>query len=72
MGDRVRISKLRHTCTFEKGYLPNWTDEVFTIDACLDKQPPVYQIRDSGGDIIKDTFYAQELQKIVKTEKDLW
>jgi hypothetical protein len=29
VGDRVRISKAKRT--FEKGYLPNWTTELFTI-----------------------------------------
>ena len=29
VGDKVRISKKKGT--FEKGYLPNWTEEVFSI-----------------------------------------
>ena len=69
VGDQVRISKLRRT--FDKGYLPNWTDEVFTIDIVLVKQPPVYRLRDLGGELIKGTFYVQELQKIKKSGQDL-
>jgi len=29
-GDRVRISKYKRK-TFDKGYTPNWTEEVFII-----------------------------------------
>ena len=29
LGDKVRISKYKYT--FEKGYTPNWTKEVFAI-----------------------------------------
>ena len=31
IGDTVRISKYKRK-TFDKGYTPNWTEEVFTID----------------------------------------
>ncbi len=70
LGDKVRISKTRRT--FDKGYLPNWTDEVFTISRVLDKQPPVYNLSDLGGNAIKGMFYPQELQKILKSDDDLW
>ena len=29
-GDKVRISRYKRH--FEKGYTPNWTEEIFTID----------------------------------------
>ena len=31
IGDKVRISKYKRK-TFDKGYTPNWTEEIFTID----------------------------------------
>ena len=31
IGDKVRISKYKRN-VFDKGYTPNWTEEVFTID----------------------------------------
>ena len=31
IGDRVRISKCKRK-TFDKGYTPNWTEDVFLID----------------------------------------
>ena len=40
VGDKVRISKKKGT--FEKGYLPNWTEEVFSIAQCLRRIPPVF------------------------------
>ena len=31
IGDKVRISKYKRK-TFDKGYTPNWTEEIFTVD----------------------------------------
>ena len=39
-GDRVRLSKAKRT--FKKGYLPNWTEELFTVVKCIETRPPVY------------------------------
>ena len=61
VGDKVRISRAK--MVFEKGYLPNWTEELFTIIECLHTQPPVYRIKDYYGEEIKGTFYEAELQK---------
>ena len=66
-GDKVRISKAKRT--FEKGYLPNWTEEIFTIHKCIPRQPPVYKIHDYHGSIIDGTFYAEELQKVYKDDE---
>ena len=61
VGDKVRISKAKNV--FEKGYLPNWTEEIFTIARCLNTKPRVYELKDYYGEPIRGTFYAQELQK---------
>ena len=61
VGDKVRISKAKGT--FEKGYLPNWSEEIFTITRRHSTYPIVYSIQDYYGEPIKGTFYAQELQK---------
>jgi len=34
VGDRVRISKYKRK-TFDKGYTPKWTEEVFVVDEIL-------------------------------------
>ena len=65
VGDQVRISKARRT--FKKGYLPSWTEEVFTITKRIRRKPPVYKIVDYHGDELEGTFYEPELQKVIKT-----
>ena len=44
LGDQVRISRSRRT--FKKGYLPSWTQEIFTVTKIIPRVPPVYQLRD--------------------------
>ena len=61
-GDRVRISKYKRK-TFDKGYTPNWTEEVFVVDEIQWTSPITYKIRDVNGEPIKGTFYREELQK---------
>lgn len=61
VGERVRITKMKHT--FEKGYTPRWTEEVFTISHVQYTDPPTYKITDYNGEEIQGTFYEQELQK---------
>lgn len=62
IGDTVRISKEK--MHFEKGYQQNWTTEIFTIHQTIQRRPTVYKLKDLAGEIIKGTFYEQELQKI--------
>ena len=62
IGDRVRISKYKRQ-TFDKGYTPNWTEEVFTVDKIQMTHPITYKIRDGNGEDIEGTFYGEELQK---------
>ena len=62
VGDRVRISKYKRK-VFDKGYTPNWTEEIFVIDKVLPTKPVTYRIVDLMGEEIKGSFYNQELQK---------
>ena len=48
VGDQVRISKARRT--FKKGYLPSWSEAVFTVTKCVPRMPPVYKIGDYHGE----------------------
>ena len=43
LGDQFRISKSRRT--FKKGYLPSWTQEIFTVAKIIPRVPPVYRLR---------------------------
>ena len=58
----VRISKARRT--FKKGYLPNWTEEIFTVKSRKNKDRPIYEIEDFNGNPITGVFYEQELQQV--------
>ena len=63
VGDRVRISKAKRH--FEKGYMANWREELFTIVDAHRSDPPVYRLVDWHGDKLDGTFYEPELQKVV-------
>ena len=65
-GDRVRLSKAKRT--FKKGYLPNWTEELFMVVKCIETRPPVYLVKDDHGKFLEGTLYAGELQKVIKTD----
>jgi len=60
-GDKVRILKKKGL--FEKGFTPNWTEEVFTVSKIQRTNPVTYKITDYNGEEIQGTFYEQELQK---------
>ena len=62
IGDKVRISKYKRS-VFDKGYTPNWTEEIFVIDRVIPTRPITYSIVDLVGETIEGTFYEQELQK---------
>ena len=61
LGDQVRIFKKKKT--FEKGFTPNWTEELFTISSVKNTKPPTYTIQDMRGEKIQGSFYEAELQK---------
>ena len=57
---------MRKKGTFEKGFTPNWTEEVFTITAVKATKPPTYTLEDTMGEPVQETFYEQELQSSVQ------
>jgi len=59
--DKVRILKKKGL--FEKGFTPNWTEEVFTVSKIQRTNSVTYKITDYNGEEIRGTFYEQELQK---------
>jgi hypothetical protein len=66
VGDRVRIARYKHV--FQKGYLPNWTEEMFEIAEKYPTFPVTYGLKDLAGESIKGKFYEQELQKVTKAD----
>ena len=65
-GDYVRISKYKNI--FAKGYMPNWSEEVFTIGKIKNTVPWTYVINDLNSEEIIGTFYEKELQKTNQKE----
>jgi transposase InsO family protein len=66
VGETVRISKIKRQ--FSKGYLPNFSKEIFTISKQIPRDPPVYKLKDYDGEELKGTFYDKELQKVIKQD----
>lgn len=61
IGDRVRISK--KIKDFRKGYLPNFTTEIFIVSKKLETQPITYKLNDMDGEEVFGTFYEEEMSK---------
>ncbi|XP_063436452.1 uncharacterized protein LOC134717883 [Mytilus trossulus] len=71
LGDHVRVSQLKRV--FEKGYQENWTLEYFTISKRFKRDNlDIYVLFDALGDRIEGTFYRNELQKIEKSDTELY
>ena len=67
IGDHVRISGARQA--FERGYTPNWSEEVFVVTKVLDRvRSVVYGLKDMDDEDVKGTFYEEELQRVDKPE----
>ena len=65
--DIVRISKYKNI--FAKGYVPNWSEEVFVIKKIKNTLQWTYFIKESYFGKIVGTFYKKELQK--ENQKEL-
>ena len=66
VGGHVRISKYKNI--FAKGYMPNWSEEVFVIKKVKNTVPWTYVINDLNSEEIIRTFYEKELQKTNQQE----
>ena len=66
VGDHVRTSVAKNV--FDKGYLPNWTEQIYTISEVLHTQPQQYKLRDYNNEQILGSFYSPELQVVVRPE----
>ena len=66
VGDHVRISKYKNI--FSKGYIPNWSEEIFINKKIKNTVPWIYVINDLNGEEIIGTFYENELQKTKQNE----
>lgn len=67
VGQHVRISKYRKT--FEKGYTPNFTEEIFQIKNIILTKPFVYKLHDLKDEEIIGYFYEEELSLVPDMDK---
>ena len=61
VGDHVRISKYKNI--FAKGYMPNWSEEIFIIKKIKNTVPWTHVLNNLDGEEIIGTFYENELQE---------
>ena len=79
----MRLNKIHRT--FEKGYLPGWTEEVSVVHRVVPGPVPTYKIREWDDTPVEGTFYDADLQKVhvsdqalfriekvLKRQKDQW
>lgn len=57
---------------FEKGFVGNWTEEIFIVDKLLSRNPVRYTVKDWNGEKIKGSFYGEELQEIKVEKEGYW
>jgi len=62
--DKVRIKRKKGT--FEKGYTPRWTEEVFTVSEVRYTDLTTYGIIDYNNEEIKGSFTSQNSRKSLK------
>jgi len=55
VGDRVHITMQRQP--FRKGYIGQWSEEIFEIASHLPTVPVTYELRYLAGELIKGRFY---------------
>jgi hypothetical protein len=67
VGDQVRVSVAKGP--FVKGYLPNWTEQIYIVSRSLNTDPPQYKLQDYNNEEISGSFYAAEMQRVVPPER---
>ena len=60
-GDNVRMANYKEV--FDRGYLPNWSDEIIEVDAVKKGRPDTYRVKDDRGEPFTGQFYAEDLGK---------
>lgn len=63
VGDYVRISKYKKV--FDKGYLPNWSTEIFKVIEVRNTTPVTYILEDEKGQPLFGGFYNEELSSTI-------
>ena len=66
IGNYVRISKYKSI--FDKGYMPNWSEEIFVTKKVKNTVPWTYIINNVNGEEIIGAFDGKKLQKTNQKE----
>ena len=62
IGDYVRKQVVK--LIFEKGYTPNWSEEIFIISMLIPSVPPKYNLKTLDNEKLPDYYYREELQNV--------
>jgi RNA binding activity-knot of a chromodomain len=54
---------------FDRGYLPNWSDEILTVNQAKKGNPDTYKVKDERGEDFVGSFYAEDLGRVRKDEE---
>jgi len=65
LGDNVRMTTQRRP--FQKGYIGNWSEEIFVVYDQMPTIPVTYKLKDLAREDIKGSFYENELQSVMKS-----
>ncbi len=68
LGDLVRLREFKDM-RFDKGYVENYSDEVFTVIEREPRVPPVYRIREENGREM-DSFYSEQELLAINRDPD--
>ena len=68
VSDQVRISKYKNI--FAKGYMPNWSEEIFIIKKIKDTVPWTYVLNDLNGEEIIGPFTEMNCKAQVKKNSE--
>ncbi|MCP4115359.1 MAG: hypothetical protein GY737_08115 [Desulfobacteraceae bacterium] len=67
IGDKVRVTKEK--TKLGKGYMPNFTKEVFIVSERLNRAPVVYRLTAEDGEPITGVWFEPELSPVGKMLK---
>lgn len=67
-GEKVRISKPKKM--FEKSYLPQWSEEYYSVARRRATKPVTYQLKTVNGEFLPRSFYEEEMQLITQPQKE--
>jgi len=70
IGDKVRVALDKKV--FERGFYPNFTDQIYTVVGVSKQDPNVYRIKNYAGEVIKGRTYGEQLQKVYEGEESTY